>query len=53
MSFMRGLGIGLIIAGLTDYIGLIPVIGPQIATFKMWFFILLGVVFLYMGGKHK
>jgi len=51
MGFMKGLGIGLIIAGLADYIGMIPYIGLSIEPVKMWFFLLLGLIFLYLGGK--
>ncbi|NQV08580.1 hypothetical protein HQ529_01865 [Candidatus Woesearchaeota archaeon] len=52
MGFMKGLGIGLIIAGLADYIGLIPFLGPLIYPFKMWFFIALGALFWYIGKER-
>ena len=51
MGFIKGLGVGLIIAGLADYIGMVPYIGPSIAPIKMWFFLLLGLVCFYFGGK--
>ena len=48
----KGLGIGFIIAGLQSYFGYIPIVGGWILGNAMWVFLVLGVIFLFMGFRN-
>ncbi|MFH1848672.1 MAG: hypothetical protein ABH879_00635 [archaeon] len=51
-AFLKGLGIGLILCAVSNYISMVPVIGSYLASYTTWVYLGAGIVLFYLSlGK--
>ena len=50
-DFLKGLGIGLLIAGLTGYWPIVPFVGSIIGANSKWIYLIVGIVSVIMGFR--